>query len=96
MSRGRDNQTVSDYYNDNKNGMIVLHPKGYDDIENAISILRDNKSVIVYLETVKSADAQRIIDLLSGAVFALEGQVYQINPDIVMLLPGGVKIINND
>lgn len=87
---------ASSYYNNNKSDLAIFTPKSYDDVENAISLLKDDKSIIVYLTKLKPEDAQRVLDLLSGAIFALDGGIFEIQPDIFMLTPCNVNLISND
>lgn len=87
---------VNDYYNGNKNDLAIFRPKSYPEVQNAISMLKDDKSIIVYLSTLKPEEAQRVLDLLGGAVFALDGGMFEIQQDIYMLTPNNVNLISND
>ncbi len=83
------------YYNSNKNSFAIFHPKSFDDVESAISMLRDQHTIIVYLDKLKAEDAQRVLDLLSGAVFALNGNVFEMQKDIFMMTSSNVDIISD-
>ncbi|MEG1804835.1 MAG: cell division protein SepF [Clostridia bacterium] len=87
---------ASSYYNNNKSDLAIFTPKSYDDVQEAIDMLKDDKSIIVYLMKLKPDEAQRVLDLLSGAVFALDGQFFVIQQDIYMLTPSNVNLISND
>ena len=93
--KGRD-VDVSSFYNENKSDLAIFTPKSYDDVENAIAMLKDNKSIIVYLTRLKPEDAQRVLDLLSGAIFALDGGLFEIDKGIFMLTAGNLNLISND
>ena len=84
------------YYNANKNSFTIVRPKSFNDVENAIAMLRDNNTLIAYLDNLKAEDAQRVMDLLSGAAFALDGSVFEIQKDIFMITPVTANIISND
>lgn len=81
----------------NENALVkgqtqVFHPKCFDDVEGIIDALRNSQPVIVYLSEVRSDTAQRVLDMLSGAVFALRGGVYKVEKGIYAFNPGGVKV----
>lgn len=83
-------------YGENKPAFAVVKPKSFDDVESAISMLRDNNTIIVYLDTLKPEDAQRVIDMLSGAAYALNGSVFEMQKDMFMITANGASIISND
>ena len=53
--------------------MIVYHPVSYEDTQNIIDNIKNRKPVIVNMEELEIDCAQRILDFLSGAVYALNG-----------------------
>ena len=50
--------------------MIVYHPVSYEDTQSIIDNLKNRKPVIVNMEELELDTAQRILDFLSGAVYA--------------------------
>ena len=66
-------------------GMDSAQPEEYED-EN-IYLLKQKKSVIVNLEYVNKDVARRIIDVVSGAVHALDGHMQKISNSIVLIAP---------
>ncbi len=75
----------------NAGGVVALSPKSFNDVEEIIISLRSKQNVIVKLDQVKQETAIRIIDMLSGAVFALGGGVCEISENTYMFSPNGVK-----
>lgn len=87
---GSDHQTGEMH----KTGPVtVFDPKSYEDVQKMIDALKDNKNIIVHLEKVKKESALRIIDMLSGAIYALGGGVYEMETNIFMFSPHGVEIL---
>lgn len=78
----------------NNGPVAVFDPKEYGDVEKIIDVLRTGKNVIVHLDKLKPETAIRVLDLLSGAIYALGGGVYEIeqNKNIFMFSPTGVEI----
>lgn len=80
-----DNQDASSH-------MIVSYPKSFDDIQILISNLRDGQSVIFNLEGVDGVSAQRMLDFMSGAAFALGGSMQRIQNAMFLVTHKGVGI----
>ena len=56
----------------------VFIPKSFDDVQAIIDTLKQNKTVIVHLSGLKTESTVRVLDILSGAVYALNGGVYEL------------------
>ena len=72
--------------------MEVFHPTSFDDVEKIIDALREGKNAVVHLENVKPATAVRVLDMLSGAIFALNGGLYEIQKNTYMFSPSGLTV----
>lgn len=70
----------------------VFNPTSYDDVATMIDSLKAGKTVVVHLAAVKIETATRIIDMLSGAVYALGGGGYEMETNIYMFSPSGVEM----
>ena len=75
-----------------KGPVSVFSPTSYSDVEIIIDCLKMNKTAIVHLTQLKTETAIRILDMLSGAVYALNGGVYEMEKNIFMFSPSGVEI----
>ena len=75
-----------------KGPVSVFSPTSYKDVEIIIDCLKANKTAIVHLTQLKTETAIRILDMLSGAVYALNGGVYEMEKNIFMFSPSGVEI----
>ena len=73
-------------------GVSVFKPKSYGDVVAVIEHLRKNVPAIVYLDAIRENTAQRVSDILSGAIIALGGSMYEIQPKIFIYTPGGVDV----
>lgn len=82
------------YQNDmqKKGPVSVFSPTSYKDVEIIIDCLKANKTAIVHLTQLKTETAIRILDMLSGAVYALNGGVYEMEKNIFMFSPSGVEV----
>ena len=75
--------------------MVVLQPQSMEDTQTVIDNLRLGKPVIVNLENLQSEAAQRLLDFISGAIYALEGNIRKVSRGIFLLAPDGVDISGN-
>ena len=72
--------------------MIVLEPKGFEEAPKLVDNLRTRKPVIVNLERLESDTARKIFDFLSGATYALNGNVQKVANNIFIFAPENVDI----
>ncbi|WP_058301815.1 cell division protein SepF [Gorillibacterium timonense] len=76
-----------------KNVRVVLNePHNYDDTQEIADHLRNRRPVIVNLQRVRPDQAMRIVDFLSGTVYALNGNISKIGPQIFLCTPDSVEI----
>ena len=75
--------------------MIVYHPVSYEDTQAIIDNLKNRKPVIVNMEELDVDCAQRILDFLSGAVYALNGTMCKISRGIFVVAPNNYDVVGN-
>ena len=61
--------------NSGKQEVVLFHAKTFDDAAKAADELCKRKAVILNMENVDKALTRRVVDFLSGAVYALDGRV---------------------
>lgn len=74
------------------NNVVVSYPRTYSDVQRLIDSLRNKQAAIVDIAKIDQRDAQRILDFLSGAIYALGGSQQRIASSIYLLTPGGISI----
>ena len=67
--------------------MVISQPTSFEQAEEICSYLKNRKSVIVNLEYVNKDVARRIVDVMSGAVHALDGHIQKISNSIFLIAP---------
>lgn len=72
--------------------MVVLEPKGFEEAPKLVDNLKSRKPVIVNLERLESDTARKIFDFLSGATYALNGNVQKVANNIFVFAPENVDI----
>ncbi|MBB3109070.1 cell division inhibitor SepF [Paenibacillus phyllosphaerae] len=76
-----------------KNVRVVLNePRSYDEAQEIADHLRNRRSVVVNLQRVRTDIALRIVDFLGGTVYALNGSISKLGPNIFLCTPDTVDI----
>lgn len=73
--------------------VVIYYPKNYEEVQNLIDYLKQGESAVMNLDGVSDIEAQRILDFVSGAVYALSGSIHRITGNIFMLTPEGYNIM---
>ena len=76
--------------------MMVYRPVSYEDTQTIIDNLKSRKPVIVNMEELEIDCAQRILDFMAGAIYALDGTIYKISRGIFVVAPTNYDVIGND
>ncbi len=74
------------------NKMILLEPRAYSESQQIADHLKSRNSVVVNLKRVTSAQAKRIIDFLSGCIYAIGGNMQKIGVGIYLCTPKNVSV----
>lgn len=74
------------------NKMILLEPRAYSESQQIADHLKKRNSVVVNLKRVTSDQAKRIIDFLSGCIYAIGGSMQKIGVGIYLCTPKNVNV----
>ena len=74
--------------------MVISQPTTFEQSDEICSFLKEKKSVIVNLEYVNKDVARRIVDFISGGVYALDGYIQKISNSIFLVAPSNYEITN--
>ena len=74
------------------NKMILLEPRSFSEAQAIADHLKARNSVVVNLKRVTSAQAKRIIDFLSGCIYAIGGNMQKIGVGIYLCTPKNVNV----
>jgi cell division inhibitor SepF len=78
-----------------KFNIMVIEPKDFEMCPKLVDSLKNRKPVIVNLEKVETKTARKIFDFLSGATYALSGDLQNIANNIFVFLPMNVDVTTN-
>ncbi len=72
--------------------VIVIEPKAFEESLEIVEHLRAKKSVILNLHLLDTAQSQRVVDFLSGATHAIDGNQQRIGDGVFIFTPNNVSI----
>ena len=74
------------------NKMILLEPRAFSESQQIADHLKNRNSVVVNLKRVTTDQAKRIIDFLSGVIYAIGGSMQKIGVGIYLCAPKNVNV----
>ncbi|MBR6949135.1 MAG: cell division protein SepF [Bacilli bacterium] len=86
----RESDDTQDISNGNK--MILLEPRAYSESQQIADHLKNRNSVVVNLKRVTADQAKRIIDFLSGCIYAIGGNMQKVGVGIYLCTPKNVNV----
>ena len=78
-----------------KQEVVLFHAKTFDDAAKAADELRKRKAVILNMENVDKALTRRVVDFLSGSVYALDGRVKKVAQATYLFCPHNMEVIGD-
>ena len=75
------------------NQMILQEPRAFSEAQQIADHLKNRNSVVVNLKRVTSDQAKRIIDFLSGCIYAIGGTMQKIGVGIYLCTPKNVNVL---
>ncbi len=90
---GRKNKVVN-MPQTNQVKMVISQPTNFEQSEEICQYLKERKACIVNLEYVNKDVARRVVDFISGGVYALNGHIQKISNSIFLIAPANYDISN--
>ena len=72
--------------------LILIEPNSFDECPKLVDSLKSRKPIIINLEKLETETARKIFDFLSGATYALDGNVQKIANNIFIFTPENVSV----
>jgi len=74
------------------NKMILLEPRAFSEAQQIADHLKKRNTVVVNLKRVTPEQAKRIVDFLSGTIYAINGDLQKIGGGIFLCTPNNVSV----
>ena len=78
-----------------KQEVVLFHAKTFDDAARAADELRRKKAIILNMENVDKSLTRRVVDFLSGAVYALDGSVKKVAQSTYLFCPHNMDVVGD-
>lgn len=72
--------------------MILLEPRAFSESQQIADHLKKRNTVVVNLKRVTSDQAKRIVDFLSGTIYAIGGDLQKIGGGIFLCTPNNINV----
>lgn len=75
--------------------VILAEPRLYAEAQEIADHLKNRRAVVVNLQRIEHDAAKRIVDFLSGTVYAIGGDIQKIGTNIFLCTPDNVEVTGN-
>ncbi|MEM9804778.1 MAG: cell division protein SepF [Cyanobacteria bacterium P01_D01_bin.56] len=72
--------------------VVVMEPRSFEEMPQAIQALRERKSVVLNLTIMDPDQAQRAVDFVAGGTYAMDGHQERIGESIFLFTPNCVQV----
>ena len=88
--------STAEYYSgqivDSSNKMMLLEPRAYSESQQIADYLKNRSAVVVNLKRVTPDQAKRIVDFLSGTLYAIGGDLQKLGGGIFLCTPNNINV----
>ena len=97
--RNNENINEDEFYDEkafdaagNGSKMILFEPRAYSESQQIADYLKKRNAVVVNLKRVTPDQAKRIVDFLSGTLYAINGGLQKLGTGIFLCTPNNVDV----
>lgn len=78
--------------NRSSNQVYVIKPQEFNEAQKVTDYLKEGKTIVINMEGIEVHAAQRIIDFIGGACYALDGSLQAISANIFIAAPRNIDV----
>ena len=79
--------------NANKDSQLILfEPRSFAETQDIANYLKQKKAAVINLHRLQKEQSKRVVDFLSGVIFAIEGDIQRIGPRIFLCTPKNIGV----
>ena len=75
--------------------LMLMTPTDFDEAAEIADNLKDRRAVLMNVEKTDNETARRLIDFLSGVVYALGGKIMRISAQAYVLTPTNIDLVGD-
>jgi len=72
--------------------VVLMEPKSYNEAQEIADNIVNRRAVIINLQRVEHQQAKRIVDFLSGTVYAVNGNIQKLGTETFLCTPDNVDV----
>ncbi|MBP1968183.1 cell division inhibitor SepF [Virgibacillus natechei] len=72
--------------------VVLLEPRNYNEAQEIADNIVNRRAVVINLQRVDNNQAKRIVDFLSGTVYALNGDIQKLGTETFLCTPDNVDV----
>lgn len=72
--------------------VMLVEPKTYDEVQDIADYLLNRQAVVINLQRINHDQGMRIVDFLSGTVYAIGGDIQKLGVNIFLCTPENVDV----
>lgn len=72
--------------------VVLVEPRTYSEAQEIADQLKSRRAVVMNLQRIPLDQAKRIVDFLSGTVYAIGGDIQKLGPNTFMCTPDNVDV----
>lgn len=77
----------------NKDSHLVLfEPRSFSETQDIANFLKQKKAAVINLHRLQKDQSKRVVDFLSGVIFAIDGDIQRIGPKIFLCTPKNIGV----
>lgn len=86
------NSKIVNMNNSRGSEVYVIKPQEFGEAQIVTDFLKDGKTIVINMEGIELSIAQRIIDFIGGACYAVEGSLQAISNNIFIAAPSTIEV----
>ncbi|WMJ81373.1 cell division protein SepF [Clostridium sp. MB40-C1] len=91
--KGQNNKVVN-IHTSASTKIMILKPSNYDEAIEICDNLKSRKIIVVNMTSLENKVAQRLLDFMAGASYALSGSLEEVERGVYILSPSNVEVSN--
>lgn len=95
-SSSRSSQRVNRFEDNPQMKLVIMQPISFEEARDIANHLKERKPIVINLEAVDNPTSRRIVDFLSGAVYALDGSIKKVSNGIFLIAPCNVGVMDDE
>jgi cell division inhibitor SepF len=72
--------------------VVLCEPRNYNEAQEIADNIVNKRAVVINLQRVEHQQAKRIVDFLSGTVYAINGDIQKLGQDTFLCTPDNIDV----